>query len=57
MGVRDDNDVRLSASLEQPEYGDFASGVSSALLFSGVAKVAFVDLNLSREPRLCLGEL
>ena len=47
FGVRDDNEVDLAASLEQPEYLNFVSCAASALPFPGAANVAFVDFNLS----------
>ncbi len=46
-GVRNDNDVRLAASLEQPQHPNFASRAASALPFPGAASVAFVDVHLS----------
>jgi hypothetical protein len=46
-----------TASLEQPEYVTLASRAASALSFPGAVKIAFVDFNLSRKPRLCFGEL
>ena len=47
LGIRDDDDVHLAASLEQPEYGNFTSRAASAPPFPGATKIAFVDLNLS----------
>ena len=47
LGIRNDNDVHLAASLEQPKHRNFASRAASALPFPGAAKVAFVDFDLS----------
>ena len=57
LGIRDDVDVHFATSLEQPEYGNFTSRAASALPYPGATKIAFVDFNLSRKPRLCFGEL
>ena len=47
LGIRNDNDAHLAASLEQPKYRNFARHAASAFPFSGAAKVAFVDFDLS----------
>ena len=57
LGIRDDDDVHLAASLEQPEYRNFTSRAAYALPFPGATKIAFVDFNLSSKSRLCFGEL
>jgi hypothetical protein len=57
LGIRDNDDVHLAASLEQPEYRNFTSRAAFTLPFPGPTKIAFVDFNLSWKPRLCFGEL
>ncbi len=46
-GIRNDNDVDLTASPEQSEYWRFARSAASALPFPGATKVAFINFNLS----------
>ena len=38
LGIRDDDDVHLAASLEQPEYRNSTSRAASALPFPGATK-------------------
>lgn len=47
----------FASSRKQTKDRNLARCAASPFTFGGAAKVALVDLNLSREPRLCLGEL
>lgn len=56
-GIRDNNDMVFASSPKQTEDRNLARCAASAFAFVGAAKVTFVDINLTGEPRLCLGEL
>ncbi len=47
LGIRNDDDMELSASLQKSRDGNLACCATTAFPFPRTAKVAFVDLNLS----------
>ncbi len=56
LSIRDDDDVQLAVSLEQPEYQNFVSRAVSMLPIAGAARIAFVNFNLLFKPRLCFDD-
>jgi hypothetical protein len=56
LGIRNDDDIDHSVSLQKSGVGNLACCATTVFPFPGAAKVAFVDLNLSRKLRLCIGK-